>query len=227
MGAKLQTVLGSWRVWVTVGCIVYIGLIRGQGPRIAAIWPWGVEVATGLLLLALLFVAWIVSDVLARYVLVPFFTLLEGKKIADRTAKAKEKLADSLISFSTAVLSAVCISLLVYPFTAFIQTMARGIDSVEALMSWWQSVGGSLMGPAWWSGWHTVLILVCYWVPLSIGLLFRRRALDIYDAIAPSTPVVAPTARGTHEQLTFPDPGPPVYVRANEGSRRRRRHRTK
>jgi len=33
-------------------------------------------------------VAQIVSDALARYVLGPFFTFIEGKKIDERTAKA-------------------------------------------------------------------------------------------------------------------------------------------
>ncbi|HEX9868843.1 MAG TPA: hypothetical protein VGC99_09660 [Candidatus Tectomicrobia bacterium] len=182
-----------------------------------ASWPWGVWVPRGLWLLALLFVLWIVLKyLLVPYIIFPCYTWLTFK---GRTAKAKEKLADSLMSCSTAVFSAVCISLLIFPLTAFIQTMAREIDPVEALVSWWH--------PDHWSMRHAGVFLVLYWIPLGVGLWLRRRALVIYDAIASSAPAVAPTAKGTHEQLTFPDPGPPVYVRANEGSRRRRRHRTK
>jgi hypothetical protein len=153
--------------------------------------------------------------------------LLGDKKFKGRTEKAKEKLADSLMSMGTAVQSATFIGLLVFPFTVFIQVIAGGIDPVAALVSWWQRAGGSWMSPAWWSWWHTGMLLVLFVGPLAFGRLVQRRALDIYDALSPSTPVVAPTAQGPHKQPTVPDPGPPVYVRPHEGSRRRRRHRPK
>jgi hypothetical protein len=192
MGAKLRRWMRSWRVWVTVGCLVYIGLARGQGPRIVAVWPAGLWVAQGLLLLALLFVGWIVTDAVARYVAVPFLTFLEGKPLDRRTAKAQEMFADSLMSLSTAVVSAVLIGLLVFPFTAFIQAIAGGIDPVAALVSWWQ--------PDRWSWWHVGLFLLLYWLPLSMALLLRRRALDVYDMIASPASVVEPTAQGTPER---------------------------
>ena len=227
MRAKLRTWMGSWRVWGTVSCLAYMGLVRWQGPFIAAAWPGGLWIAQGLALLTLPFLALIVVDSLVRHVLAPFFTLIEGKKIGDRTAKAKEKSADSLMSCSTAIFSALLIGVLVFPFTVFIQTMARGTDPVSALVSWSQSVGGSWMSPAWWSWWHTGVLFVLFWLPLSFGMWGRKQALDLYDMIAPSTPVVAQTSQETPERPTVLDPGPPVYVRMNEGSRRRRRHRTR
>jgi hypothetical protein len=213
MGSKLRTWMGSWQVWVIVACLAYLWGVRGQGPRIVAIWPWGGWIAVGLMLLALIVLSWF----LLKYIVVPFLMFLQGEKKGGRTAKAKEKFADSLMSFSTAVFSAIVISVLVFPFTAFIQTMARGTDPVAAVVSGWP--------PAWWSGWHTAVFLILYWVPLSVAMLFRKRALDLYDELSPPTPAVAPTAQGTHEQSTIPDPGPPVYIKANGGSRRRRRHR--
>jgi hypothetical protein len=219
MGVKLRTVLRSWRVWMAVVCVVYLGL----GPlvmRALAAWPGAVNVAYGLAVLALLFMSWIVGDVFTRYVISPFLMVSLGdKKWTSRTPKAKEKAADSMMSVGTAVHSATFISLLVFPFTAFIQTMASGTDPVSALASWWQ--------PDRWSWWHTIMLLGLFFIPLSVGRQAQRRALDIYDELSPSTPVVAPATEVTHEPPRSLDPGPPVYVRANEGSRRRRHHRTK
>jgi hypothetical protein len=215
MRPKLRMWIGSWQVGVVVACLAYIWGIRGRGAAIAAVWSRGPWVAQGLLVVALLVLSWF----LLRYLVLPCFMFLQGEKKGGRTPKAKEKLADSLMSFSTAVSSAVMISVLVFPFTAFIQAMARGTDPVAAVVAWWP--------PEWWSWWHTAVFLILVWVPSSISLLFRRRALDLYDELSPPASVVAPTTQGTHEQPTVPDPGPPAYVRANEGSRHRRRHRTK
>jgi hypothetical protein len=227
MRAKLRTWMGSWQVWVTIGCLVYLGLLYRHGPFIAALWPWGINVDVGLLLLALLFVGLLFSDTLVRYILVPFLTRLQGKKIDDRTAKAKEKFADSLMNISTAVFSAVVIGLFVFPFTLLIQTMVRGIDPVDALVSWWQSAGSSWMRPPWLSGWHKGLLFVLCWLPLSVGQLFRRRALDLYDELPPSAPAVAPTAQGINEQPRIPVEGQTTHTSATGGSRHRRRPRAK
>src|SRR5882724_8277877 len=100
------------------------------------------------------------------------------------------------MGFSTAVSSAVWISVLVFPFTAFIQAMTRGTDPVAAVVSWWP--------PAWWSEWHTAVFLFLFWVPFSVAMLFRRRALDFYDELPQPAPAVAPTAQGTNEQSRIP-----------------------
>jgi hypothetical protein len=212
MRAKLRTWIGSWQVWVIVVCLAYIWGIRGRAPAIAAVWPWGLWVAVGLFLLALLVLIWF----LLKYLVVPFLVFLAGMHDG-RTAKAKEKFADSLMSMSTAIFSALLIALLVFPFTTFIHTMTGGTDPVVALVAWWQ--------PDRWSGWHSVVFLGAFWVPLIVAQLVRRQALNLYDELPPSAPAVAPTAQGTREQTTISDPGPPPSVRANEGSRRRRRHR--
>jgi hypothetical protein len=214
MRAKLRTWIGSWQVWVIVACLAYIWGVRGRGPAIVAVWPSGLWVALGLMLLALLVLTWF----FCKYLLVPFLVFLAGMHDG-RTAKAKEKFADSLMSFSTAVSSAIWISILVFPLTVFIQAMARGIDPVEAVVSWWQ--------PDRWSWWHTAVFGILFWVPFSVSLLFRRGALDLYDEISLPAPAVTPTAQGTHEQSTIPDSGPPAYVRATGGSRRRRPPRAK
>jgi len=211
---------------VAVGCAAFIGLTVWLGPFIR-LWSWGVRVVVlGLVVMALLVAGLILGHAFASLLMY----LLLGRELNRRTPKAKEKLADSLMSVSTATQSATLIGLFVFPLTAFIQTMVSGIDPVEALVSWWQRVGSSWMRSAWWPGWHTVVFLVLYWLPLSIGLLFRKRALDIYDQIAPPSPLpaapaVAPTAQGTNEQPRIPAAGQTTHPSATGGSRRRRRHR--
>jgi len=215
MRAKLRTWMKSWQVWVIVACLAYIWGILWWGPAIVAVWPRGRQVALGFLMVALL----VLSCFPLKYIVVPALMFLQGVKKGGRTAKAKEKLADSLMSFSTAVSSAVAIGALVFPFTVFIQTMAKGIDPLAVVVSWWP--------PQWLSWSHTAVFLSLFWAPVITSLLFRRQALDLYDEIASSTSVVAPIPQGTHERPRSLDPGPPVYVKANEGSRRQRRHRTK
>ena len=219
MRAKLRTWLGSWQVWVIVACLAYIVGIRGRGPFIVAIWPKGLWVAYGLWMGAILVLIWF----LLKYLVVPFLMFLQGEKKGGRTAKAKEKLADSFMSFSTAVASALVISLLVVPFTTFIQAMTRGVDPVAALVSWWP--------PAWWSDGHTAVFLILFWLPMSVSLLFRRRALDIYDEMA-RTPAssaasaVDPTAKDAHESPSAPARLQTTPASPNGGSRRRR-HRAR
>jgi hypothetical protein len=224
MSAKLRTWMGSWRVWVIIGCLAYIGLVHWQGSRIAAAWPGGVWVAVGLLFLALLVVVWIVNDVLTRYVFVPFFTRLQGKKTNDLTAKAREKFADSLMSISTAIASAVFISVLVFPLTVFIQTMALGKDPLWAWLPGLLSRGTK---PEWWPLLFAAMFLGLYLLPLVIAHRMREGALKIYDTLPPSALAVASTAQGTNEQPRIPAEGQTTHTSANGGSRRRRRPRAK
>jgi len=142
---------------------------------------------------------------------------LQGEKKRGRTDKAKEKLADSLMSFSTAVFSAIVISALVFPFTAFIPAMTRGTDPVAVVVSWWP--------PAWWSGWHTAVFLILFWVPFSVAMLFRERALNLYDELSQPAPTMAPTAQGGNEQPGIPAEVQTTHTRATGGSRHRRRPR--
>jgi hypothetical protein len=200
---------------VVLSCLAFIGGVRDRGPAIAAVWPKGPWVVQWLLVVALLVLSWF----LLKHLVVPCLMFLKSDKGGSRTAKAKEKLADSLMSFSTAVSSAVMIGVLVFPLTVFIQAMAKGIDPLGAVASWWP--------PEWWSWWHTAVFLILFWLPFSISLLFRRRALDLYDELPPPAPAEAPTTPGTCAPPPVSDPGPPVYVRANKGAQHHQRSRTK
>jgi hypothetical protein len=199
-----------------------IGLLTVLDPLIPS-WPWYVQALALILWGAALMLVILMPCLILLALLLE--RLLGDKKFKGRTIKAKEKLADSLMSMGTAVQSATLIGLLVFPFTAFIQTVAGGTDPVAALVSWWQRIGGNWMRPTWWSWWHTGMLFILLLMPYAWARSAQRRALDIYDEISPPAPAVAPTAQGTTKQSTIPDPGPPAYVRANEGSRRRRRHR--
>jgi hypothetical protein len=210
MRARLRMWMESWQVWAAVICLAYIWGILGRGPAFAAVSPRGLWVAQGLLAVALLVLSWFLS----KYLVVPWVMFLQGAKLDERTAKAQEKLADSLMSTSTAVSSAVMISLLVVPFTAFIQTTARGIDPVAAVVAGWP--------PQWWSGWHTAVCLILFWVPVCMSLLLRRTALSIYDRIArtsvpPAASVADPTAQGAPESPSAPAGLQTTLARAGGG----------
>jgi len=215
MRAKLRTWIRSWRVWVIVACLAYIGGIYGRGPSIAAVWPLGLEIAKELILLALLVLSWF----LLKYLVVPFLMWLQGEKKDGQTDKAKEKFADSLMSVSNAIQSATWISVLVFPLTAFIQAMTRGIDPVAVVVSWWP--------PPWWSGWHTAVFVGVYFLPLMVSVLFRGRALNLYDKLSPPAPAVVPTAQGTNAQPRIPAEGQTTHASATGSARRGRRPRAK
>jgi hypothetical protein len=222
MRAKLRTWIRSWRVWVIVACLAYIGGLHWRGPANAAMGPPWVWITKGLVVVALLVLTWFVL----KYLAFPWFMYFygEGEKKGGRTDKAKEKLADSLMSFSTAVGSTLLISVLVVPFTAFIQAIARDVDPVEMVVSRWP--------PAWWSGWHTAVFLFLLFVPIFISLLARRQALDLYDEIAPpslppTAPAVGVTVGETQERASIRDHVPPAHASADGRTRHRRRPRAK
>jgi hypothetical protein len=210
-------------VAISIGLVI-MGLFTILKPWIAAS-PWYVQQ----LALSLWAAAYFFVIVMAG--LIPMNLLLNrifgDQKFKGRTHKAKEKTADSLMSMSTAIQSATVIGLLVVPFTTYIQVIVGGLDPVAALVSWWQRPRGDWVGAPWGPWGRATLLLALFLTPLAWARAVQRRALDIYDAIAPSTPVVAPTSQGTPERPTVLDPGPPVYVKANAGSQHRRRHRTK
>jgi hypothetical protein len=188
MVALLRRCMVSWRWHVTVGvgCAAFIALTVWLEPFIR-LWSWEVSVVVrGLEVIALLVVVLIIGHAFGRFLIY----ILLGKELNRRTPKAKEKLADSLMSVSTATQSATWIGLFVFPLTAFLQTMTSGTDPVSALMAWWR--------PDRWSGWHTVVFLAIFWLPLSVGLLGRRRALDFYDELS----IPAPAAKLVRASFT-------------------------
>jgi hypothetical protein len=123
--------------------------------------------------------------IVAAFVTVPFahlfgsllsrlFMLLLGVQFQRRTDKAKEKLADSLMSMSTTLLNGVFLGVLVFPLTAFIQSFVSGKDPVPALQTWLSSLT--------WT--HVGLFGGFFIIPAVVANLARTSALTIYDAIA-------------------------------------------
>jgi hypothetical protein len=209
--------------------LVIIGLFEILKPLIAES-PWYVQgPAVSLWATAYLLVILMAS-------LIPLALLLNrllgDQKFKNRTHKAKEKTADSLMSMGTAIQSATVIGLLVVPFTTYIQVIVSGLDPVAALVSWWQRSGRDWMGPPWGPWGRTILLLVLFLTPLAWARMAQRRALDIYDVLPPPSspppaPAGNPTTQGTSERPTFPEAEPMVYVRRHDGTRPHRRRRAK
>jgi hypothetical protein len=226
MGPNWRMWLKSWLVWLAIICFVYLYLASffdTSAPRIEALWPWAWPwsgyIVFGSQLLALLVLGCILGYGGAYSVAASFLMLFEDKELNKRTAKAKEKYANGFMSVSTALCSATFIAVLLFPLTAFIQATTSGTKPVAPWVLQYLE-----HAPRWWVFYDFVLF-VLFWLPLGVATWFRKRALALYDEIATLAPAVAPTVQGTHEQSTIPDSGPPAYVRANRGSRRRRRHR--
>jgi hypothetical protein len=223
MSAKLRMWLKSWWVWAAIVCFVYLWLVGKYAPPIEALWPWASPwsgyIVSVSLLLALLILGCILGYGAAYFVTESFLMLFEDKELNKRTAKAKEKYADGLMSVSTALCSATFIAVLLFPLTAFIQAITSGTKPVAPWVLQYLE-----HAPGWWL-FYEFLLFALFWLPLGVATWFRRRALALYDEIATLAPADAPVAQGTTKQSTIPDPGPPVYVKANGGSRRRRRHR--
>jgi hypothetical protein len=223
MRLKWRMWLKSWWVWAAIVCFVYLCLFGKYALRIEALWPWAWPwsgyIALVSLLLVLLVLDGIMLYVLVYYMAGPSLTSFVDKELNKRTAKAKEKYADGLMSFSTAICSATFIAGLLFPLTAYIQAITSGTKPVAPwVLQYLEHT------PGWWLFYEFVLFTL-FLLPLSVATWFRRRALALYDEIATLAPADAPVAQGTTKQSTIPDPGPPVYVKANGGSRRRRRHR--
>jgi hypothetical protein len=214
--------LKSRLVWAAISCFVCLYLFGKYAPHIEAMWPWAWPwsglVAIGFLLLPLLILVCIGAYVLVYHMVGPSLTSFVDKELNKRTAKAKEKYADGLMSFSTAICSATFIAILVFPLTAFMQA-TTSVTNPVAQMPWVLRLSGI------WVLLFDVALFILFWLPLGVATWFRRRALALYDELATLAPADAPVAQGTTKQSTIPDPGPPVYVKANGGSRRRRRHR--
>jgi hypothetical protein len=225
MGPNWRMWLKSRWVWAWAVCLVSMWLVGKYAPRIEVLWPWAWPwagyIAYVLGLLASLFLVGRMYYVFVYHMVRSSLMSFVDKELHKRTAKAKEKYADGLMSFSTAICSATFIAILLFPLTAYIQAITSGTKPV---VPWVLQHLLMEHGPGWWWFYEFVLFAL-FWLPLGVATWFRRRALALYDEISSPAPAVTPTAQGTHEQSTIPDPGPSAYVRANGGSRRRRRHR--
>jgi hypothetical protein len=225
MSAKLRMWLKSWWVWAAIVCFVYLWLVGKYAPPIEALWPWASPwsgyIVSVSLLLALLILGCILGYGAAYFVTESFLMLFEDKELNKRTAKAKEKYADGLMSFSTAICSATFIAVLLFPFTAYIQAITSGTKPVAPWVLQYLE-----HAPGWWWFYEFVLFAL-FWLPLGVATWFRKRALALYDEIATLAPADAPVAQGTQERLSAPAEGQTTHTSANGGSRRRRRPRAK
>jgi hypothetical protein len=228
MGPNWRIWLKSWLVWLAIICFVYLYLASffdTSAPRIEALWPWAWPwsgyVVFGSLLLPLLILGCIGAYVLVYHMAGPSLTSFVDKELNKRTAKAKEKYADGLMSFSTAICSATFIAVLLFPLTAYIQAITSGTKPVAPWVLQYLE-----HAPGWWLFYEFVLFAL-FWLPLGVATWFRKRALALYDEIATLAPADAPVAQGTQERPSAPAEGQTTHTSANGGSRRRRRPRAK
>jgi hypothetical protein len=101
--------------------------------------------------------------------------------IADRTDKAKEKFADSLMSVSNTIHSATLLGILVVPLTAFLQTIVSGKDPVPLLLDYLRTAGAGTGETARWHG-FLLGFLIC--VPAVAASYMKRQALNLYDELS-------------------------------------------
>jgi hypothetical protein len=97
----------------------------------------------------------------------------------DRTDKAKEKFADSLMSVSNTIHSAILLGILVIPLTAFMQAIMSGKDLLPPLLDYLHTAGTG--GPM---NWHGFLLGILIFVPSSAASYMRKQALNLYDELA-------------------------------------------
>lgn len=107
-------------------------------------------------------------------------------KFSNRSAKAKEKFADSLMALGNTIYGAAFVSVLVFPLTAMMTAIFSGSPPVNVL---------DLIGRLSWGTLGTFAAL--YLVPVCAGYYSKEVALNLYDEIAQSQSVKeeAPTVR--------------------------------
>jgi hypothetical protein len=159
--------------------------------------------------------------VFVNYAVVTSLASFVDKELNKRTTKAREKFADALMNFSTAICSATAIAVLVAPLAAFIQLTTSGANPVVQL-PWVLRISGM-----WEALLFNIALFILFWLPFGTARWFRRRALDIYDEIATLARADAAVAQGTHERPSVLAEVEMRHASANEGSRRHRRHRAK
>jgi hypothetical protein len=199
MRLKWRMWLKSWLVWAAIVCVVYLYLVGTYALRIEALWPWAWPwsgyIVFGSLLLALLILDCIGAYVLVYHMAGPSLTSFVDKELNKRTAKAKEKYADGLMSFSTALCSATFIAGLLFPLTAFIQAITSVTNPV-AQVPWVLQHLEHARG--WWLFYEFVLFAL-FWLPLGVATWFRKRALDLYDELSPPTPAQSSPQHPLHQ----------------------------
>jgi hypothetical protein len=181
---RLRTFLASWRrfLLVFVGCLAYLTLVEVTVrvfPSVAPALGYGWLVIVGLYLLAAL--AFGLIGIYLTVVVMAALTPVLRRVFADtpwaeRSDKAKEKHAESLLTMSNAIASATFIAILVAPLTAFLQAMVTRRD-LGSLLSPFLTPGGL-------PGWQLIALSVLFFVPLVFSALAKKNALDVYDELA-------------------------------------------
>ena len=172
-----------WYLWLGIGGIVVVTIIYAMvmlSPELA-LWPPRVLlVVYGLFWIGCLaFFGALVRSAgrgFARFLLMGILS-----DIHDRTDKAKEKFADSLMSVSNTIHSATLLGILVVPLTVFLQTIVSGKDPVPLFLDYLRTVGAGTGETA---RWHGLLLgfLIC--VPAVAASHMKRQALDLYDELS-------------------------------------------
>jgi hypothetical protein len=172
-----------WYLWLGIGGIVVAMIISAMVKRFPepASWPPRVLlVVHGLFWIGLLvfFVALVgfAGGGIARLLLMGILS-----DIDDRTDKAKEKFADSLMSVSNTIHSATLLGILVVPLTVFLQTIVSGKDPVPLLLDYLRTAGAGTGETARWHG-YLLGFLIC--VPAVAASYMKRQALDLYDELS-------------------------------------------
>jgi hypothetical protein len=174
--------LWPWYIWLSIGCFVFMMIIYAatKGFTEIDLWPLHVRI----IVLCLYWIAILVGltciakpggVALAKVLLMGVLPEIE-----DRTDKAKEKLADSLMSVGNTIHSATLLGILVVPLTAFIQAIVSGKDPVSPLLAY-LGTGGT----AKWHGFLLGFLLgLLIMVPSMAASYMKRRALNLYDEIS-------------------------------------------
>jgi hypothetical protein len=193
MVTALRTFLVSWRRSLRVlgGCLVCVALVQ-VAVRLP-LPPWLARI-----ILMLQFVAALVAMPIVCSLMGSAAVVFLVRKVyhetpwAERSDKAKEKVADSLLSVSNAVMGAASVAFFVVPLTAVVQAIVRRTDL-------WAVLSPLLKPDQPW--WQPVLLVALYLLPIIVAVYFRTGALDIYDEIA---------KKATPEPAIGPNGAPPT-----------------
>jgi hypothetical protein len=204
MIARLRAFLASWRrsLLVVVGCLAYLALVRVafyEFPQVVPWLGWGLLIIVVLEFVALGAVMYIVRAMMVRTLPPVIAKAFHEIPWADRSDKAKEKLADSLMSVSSTILGAVYIGVFVVPLTALLQAMVTRTD-LGSLLS-------PLLKPDGLPGWQVILFIVLLLLSAIVSVSMRTEALNIYDEIAPKVP---PEPHIGPDGAPAPTPVPPA-----------------
>lgn len=96
----------------------------------------------------------------------------KANKLEERSNKAKEKFADSLMTLANIIYGAIFVAMLSFPVTAFVSAMYQAADPF------------SFLAPVNQFSWQRIVIFcAAFIVPLVVAFWARRKAMDLYDEL--------------------------------------------